>query len=322
MEKNINANSNALVSIILPAFNHEQYVQQTIRSLIDQDYKNLELIVLNDGSTDRTSERIKEMAPECLNRFARFEFVDKKNEGLSRTLNQAVKMARGKFVFHIASDDWVVPNAISTLMKVVEGEDQTIALVCGDASFIDAKGNPIELKKQGRSFTTLVKFNTFDKRDFTIEKDFGSYKSLLLSNYIPIGLLVRTSIYEEVGFYAEGAMLEDIDLWLRVAKKHKMVFIDKVLAKYRLHSTNTVTLHKEALLVDYANILIREYGYCLENGLLKEWRFVMYNILLQFLKKRKFGLLAKYLPSLGALHFLLLSTGRLTGWPIKKLSTK
>lgn len=322
MEKKINANSNPLVSIILPAFNHEQYVQQTIRSLIDQDYKNLELIVLNDGSTDRTSERIKEMAPECLDRFARFEFVDKKNEGLSRTLNQAVKLARGKFIFHIASDDWVVPSAISTLMKVVEGDDQTIALVCGDASFIDSEGNPIELKKQGRSFTSLVRSNTFDKRDFILEKDFGSYRSLLLSNYIPIGLLVRTSIYEKLGPYVEGAMLEDIDLWLRVAKKYKMVFVDKVLARYRIHSTNTVSLHKESLLIDYANILNREFGYCLENKLIKEWRFVMYNILLQFLKKRRFNLLIKYLPSLGYLNFLLLSLNRLAGWPIKRLSTK
>jgi alpha-1,3-rhamnosyltransferase len=306
-----------LVSIVIPAYNHERFVKQTIKSLIDQDYPNLELIVLNDGSTDNTSQSIKELTPECLKRFKRVEIIDKNNEGLTNTLNQAVRMARGEFIFHIASDDWVEPDAISSLVNEIM-QDERIALACGDADFIDENGNLSSCKKNGTNFTSFVKLHTSGRADFLPERDFGSYKSLLLGNYIPIGLLVRSSIYEDVGYYPAGVMLEDLDLWLRVAKKYKIVFLNRVLAHYRIHPTNTASLYKERLLMDFLNLLIKERLYCLENSLIREWRLIMCTVLFQFVLRRKFSFFIKNLHTLGAYQFFMLSVDKLAEYLFRR----
>lgn len=67
-----------LISVLVPAYNHEQYIQETIRSVIGQSYKNIELIILDDGSSDKTLEKIKELESECNERFVRFEYSSQK----------------------------------------------------------------------------------------------------------------------------------------------------------------------------------------------------------------------------------------------------
>ena len=81
-----------LVSIAIPSYNHEIYVQECIRSVIDQDYRNIELIIIDDGSTDNSVEKIEELIPLCKKRFVRFEFLCRENKGLSATLNEAIAM--------------------------------------------------------------------------------------------------------------------------------------------------------------------------------------------------------------------------------------
>ena len=73
-----------LVSIVIPAYNHEKYIKETIKSLINQTYENLELIVIDDGSTDSTFEKLQELKQECEERFVRVVFQKKENEGTAR----------------------------------------------------------------------------------------------------------------------------------------------------------------------------------------------------------------------------------------------
>lgn len=271
-------NEFALVSIVIPAYNHENYVQKTIESLISQDYQNLELIILNDGSSDNTGQRIKDILPASLQRFHRIEFVDKENEGLSKTLNQGIRLAKGKYIFHLASDDLVDPNTISALLALIE-TDEKIAVVCGDADFINEQGESTSRESNGIKFTSFIKSHTIGRQGFSLAKDFGTYKSLLTGNYIPIGILVRSSVYNEVGYYMEDLMLEDWDFWLRVAKKYRILLLNKVTAHYRIHSLNTVTTHHKRLVIDSIAILAREYTYCIKLGLIDEWRSIMFSYL-------------------------------------------
>ena len=128
-----------LVSVIIPAYNHESYVQECIQSIIDQTYRSIELIILNDGSTDKTHSFITEMLPACRDRFTHIEYIDKPNEGLIKTLNLGLSKIRGTFIYPIASDDRAMPHAIETLHRFLSTHDE-YGLVVGDNAIIDHQG--------------------------------------------------------------------------------------------------------------------------------------------------------------------------------------
>ena len=96
-------NNQPLVSVVIPCYNHEQFVQDSIQSVIDQTYRNIELIIIDDGSKDGSVEKIQEMVDICEQRFTRFEFRSRPNKGLSSTLNEALEWCKGKY-FSACSD--------------------------------------------------------------------------------------------------------------------------------------------------------------------------------------------------------------------------
>ncbi|WP_083829471.1 glycosyltransferase family A protein [Oceanimonas sp. GK1] len=98
-------NNNPLVSVVIPCYNHAQFVQESIQSVIDQDYENIELIIIDDGSKDNSVEVIQEMIPACEERFKRFEFRHRPNKGLCATLNEGIGLAAGDIIGFCSSDD-------------------------------------------------------------------------------------------------------------------------------------------------------------------------------------------------------------------------
>ena len=120
-----------LVSIVIPCYNHSQFVQETIQSIIDQDYENIELIIIDDGSKDNSVEVIQEMIPACEERFVRFEFRYRPNKGLCATLNEALEWCEGEYFSPLASDDIALPHKTSFLLKKHQQYDA--AVVFGSA---------------------------------------------------------------------------------------------------------------------------------------------------------------------------------------------
>ena len=138
------AEGSPLVTVVIPAYNHERYVVDAIRSIINQDYGNVELIIINDGSRDGTHEKIAGLVGVCTKRFARFEYINRANIGLSATLNQALSMARGTYFSALASDDIAYPNKIRLLVNVLETNGPAFAAAFGNARFIDINGRDIK----------------------------------------------------------------------------------------------------------------------------------------------------------------------------------
>ena len=102
----MNQSNQPLVSVVIPCYNHENFVQDSIQSVINQTYQNIELIIIDDGSKDGSVEKIQEMIPACQERFVRFEFRYRPNKGLSATLNEALEWCEGDFVSFLSSDDY------------------------------------------------------------------------------------------------------------------------------------------------------------------------------------------------------------------------
>ncbi len=234
-----------LVSVIIPAYNHENYVQDTIKSIINQTYENIELIVLDDGSKDFTWQKIEEMREECKQRFVNVIFQTKKNEGTCKTLNTLVDLSKGDFIYIIASDDKAKSTAIEKEITFLKNNND-FALCVGDSEFIDSNGNicywdayrNVVYDKSLASYITR-KDSLSHKVDF-LNDEFGTYETLYRGNYIPNGYLIRKEIFNKIGYFTPDAPLEDYWLMLQISKYSKMKYLDEILFSYRWHNTNTI----------------------------------------------------------------------------------
>jgi len=265
-----------LVTICIPAYNHERYVGQTIQSVIDQTYENIELIIINDGSTDKTDEIIRKYIPECEKRFVRFEYRNRENKGLSATLNEAVDWAKGKYFSPIASDDVLLKDKISVLVDKLESLDDSYAAAFGNAIFIDENGKEIYLDPitltptcKEKGFNLFLDLATFRLNlNYKDQKLFGSYETLLFGNYLPApAFLGKIDEIKKVGRWTEGNVVEDWEMWLKLSKKYKFAYVDKPVVLYRWHTTNSTKLIAKNIYYDVINLLKKEKKYALENNL-------------------------------------------------------
>ncbi len=270
-----------LVTAVIPVYNHEKYVAESIRSILQQTYRNIELIVINDGSRDRSHERILPLIPECRERFVRFEYINRENRGLSATLDQALGMAKGKYISGLASDDVALPEKIRLLVEALESKDDSYAAAFGDALFIDKEGRPLfqdehdslSADSRGRPQARFLDFYTSDRKFDTKGPEFGTYKTLLHGNYLPaMSSLIRTDELREAGDWAKGNILEDWEMWLKLSKKYKFAFVDEAVALYRWHPFNTQKAAPEKFGSSCFKLIEGEKGFCISNNLLTEWR--------------------------------------------------
>lgn len=110
------------ISIIVPIYNVEKFLKKCIDSILEQDFEDFELILINDGSTDNSLEIAKKYCDE------RIVLIDKKNEGLSATRNLGIKRAKGEYILHIDSDDWIAPNYLKTVYSEALSQEAEIVI--------------------------------------------------------------------------------------------------------------------------------------------------------------------------------------------------
>ena len=207
-----------LVTIAIPCYNHAVFVQDSIRSVINQTYKNIELIIIDDGSTDQSVNKIKEMLIECEQRFTRFEFRDRPNKGLCNTLNEALEWAQGDYFCVIASDDQMLPE--KTSLQISSFKSDTVG-VFGGVNIINNKNQILSSRVREYSET--------------------GFEDILLNKHdLPASSqMFKTDILRQVGGYNPNVKVEDWDLLLRMSKLNKkMVYIPQLLINYRKHDSN------------------------------------------------------------------------------------
>ena len=244
-----------LISVLIPAYNHECYIEEAIRSVIDQTYQKIELIIIDDGSSDATWDKITELKAECEKRFLRVILERQENRGTAATFRKLLAKAQGEYVFILASDDFVFPGTLDTLHKFLSTH-LNYSLVVGDNRFVDEKSTEIYWDHKRRTVLSAREalFKTFGEFlqrmrpeiDFS-SAEFGSYSSLLLENYIPNGYLIRKIYLDQVDSFNEKAPLEDWYLMLQLAKISKLKYLDQVLFSYRWHDTNSIKQREKML---------------------------------------------------------------------------
>lgn len=228
-----------LVSIVIPCYNHEKFIQESIKSVIDQTYKNIELIIIDDGSSDSTTLKIREMINDCTKRFVRFEFRSRKNKGLSATLNEALEWCQGEYYSAIASDDIMLPKKTLIQARFLNF-NKNINGVFGNAKLIDNNGTEIITIKPS-------------KRKL-------SFKNIILSNYTIMApsQMLRMNAIRSLGEepYPTDIKIEDWYMWLKLSETGYLVNIQKNLVKYRMHENNTM---KNVDLINKSRIEVISY---------------------------------------------------------------
>lgn len=225
-----------LVSVIISSYNHGPYIEASIESVLAQTYPHLELLVVDDGSSDDSVERIR-----VLHERHGFDFLAQPNQGLARTLNECIARSRGSLIAPFGSDDVMQPERIATQVAYLQGKPE-VGICAGNIQHIDAAGNPLGRRDRARPFRRL---------DF--EDVFNSEKA---GAPAPT-LLFRREALEAVGGFDPSIRLEDLLVELKITRAGYFIdVLPDVLAKYRVHGANTYKNRRfmiETVLSTYAH---------------------------------------------------------------------
>lgn len=233
---------NTVVSIIVPCYNSERTLEETLASIYNSQYKDWEAIIVNDGSTDGTEA----IANDWVNKDHRFRYYSKPNEGLCKTRNFGIREAKGIYILPLDSDNLILPNFLSEAIQVLD-QNQEIGVVHGNAEFIGDKKGLWEIPV------------------FKIE-------NMLQDNYIDACAIYRKSLWEKVGGYDEHLPfegLEDWEMWLAFGAIDVQFFhLKKTVFKYRVSSNSMIgvfspemaAITREYIAKKYSNLY--RYHYC------------------------------------------------------------
>jgi glycosyltransferase involved in cell wall biosynthesis len=212
-----------LVSIVAICYNHSNFLTETLDSISRQTYKNIELIIVDDFSSDNSVSTIKEWLNS--NRpYLRISFIEhKKNLGLCKTLNEAVVLADGNYLQLISCDDILLDDKIEKQMHLFL-ENKNLAIVYSDMIVIDSNGQQIE-----DSFFKLCSVETENlPRGYV-------YEEVLKDNVIPApSMLIDKSKLKTIGMFDESLVFEDWDFILRATKIYEVDFIREPTVYYRI----------------------------------------------------------------------------------------
>lgn len=221
-----------LVSVLIPAYNHEAYIQSALDSVAADGYPRVEVIILDDGSRDGTLAVAQAWASRHASRFERVEVLTQPNRGVCRTLNRLVSHAQGEYLAFLASDDELVAGGLGLRMKALQEHPAWLA-VFGDAEMIDGEGR--QLCK-----SALVEEFRADKRALLDSRTRGL--ELLLHWCVPGPVfMARRAAFDPdqgVGPYDERFVFEDRDYYARLLSRCALGFVDAVVARYRVHGRN------------------------------------------------------------------------------------
>lgn len=194
MDKNI------LVSVIIPMYNSEKTIEKTINSVINQDYKNLEIIVIDDGSKDKSYEIVSN-----LSKLHKIKLIKQENKGPSSARNLGIKNSKGEFIAFLDSDDCWIKNKISKQLKI----------------FLDIKKiGIVATRTEDKSYCSKIEIINYRKFLFSI-KGF---------NINTPTVMIPKKIIKEVGYFDENMKYsEDAEYWFRILEKYNGIMINENL---------------------------------------------------------------------------------------------
>lgn len=208
-----------LLSVIVPCYNSERYIRRCVESILKQTYSSLEVIIVNDGSTDKSEELIKSIND------SRIKYIYQDNSGVSIARNKGIESSEGDYITFVDSDDTIEPNMYEVLFELIHKYDVDIAH-CSYSKVVDG-----EIKKIGNS-----------EKIYNMDRDEAVAK--LLSGELFVGSnwnkIYKSELFENIRFDSKIKINEDVlTNFLLFIKANKSVFIDKCLYNYYAYSNSS-----------------------------------------------------------------------------------
>jgi len=207
----MNQKSNPLVSVLIPTYNSELYIKDTLESILNQTYKNLEIIIIDDASTDSTLKIVKKYKDKRIKIY-----INNKNLGIAKNMNKGIRLSNGKYLAIMDADDWSYPYRIEEQVKLME-KDEEVVLCAGYMDICDENLNvkttrtyPLKDKEIRRA---MVKYDPISHPSSMWRKD----------------ALLKTDLYSK-----NFPICRDYDLIVRISKFGKYENVPKSLIKYRV----------------------------------------------------------------------------------------
>jgi len=227
-----------LVSICIPTYNADKYIERTLNSIIKQTYGNIEIIVGDNASNDDTECLVNDFIKSGNSNISYYKNVD--NLGYSGNCNKLISLAKGDFVAIYHSDDEYEQDIVKTQVELLLS-DKLLAGCFTLFSMIDSNGLPLKkwpFKLYNKKLGGVTNYN------------YESYIDMILNHYCnPLfcpSSMVRKSAYIEVGGYSESITItEDQDMWVRLLNNYNLAVINEEKVKYRIHSEQGSTIYTD-----------------------------------------------------------------------------
>jgi glycosyltransferase involved in cell wall biosynthesis len=213
-----------LVTIITVSLNSAKYIKDTIESVLQQNYENLEYIIIDGNSTDKTIDIIKKYEPLFKGRM---KWISEKDKGMYEAMNKGIKMASGEIIGIINSDDWYEKDIMAEIVKKIQVYD----MLHGQMRFVDSK------KK-------IIKVYSHKK---------GTLKRYMCTPYNHPTMFIKKYVYDSLGLFNESYITAgDYDFMLRFYNsKFRDIYLNKVIANFRtvgITSTNEIITNKKEII--------------------------------------------------------------------------
>ncbi len=236
-----------MVSVIIPTYNRQSTILKSVRSVLEQSYQDLELIVVDDGSTDNTRNILLDI------RDKRFKYIYQENKGACAARNKGISVARGEYIAFQDSDD---------IWKCEKLEIQLSKMKNNDANISFCAFNRMNYKKKIQQFPIM-------------NEGYKSHKEILCGFYVSTQTIVaKKEIFEKNLFDITMERMQDYDLITRIAEKEKIYFIEDALVDLYLQS-DSITVHKNipSINLNILRKLLDKYSITAEKY--PEWKLIM-----------------------------------------------
>jgi glycosyltransferase involved in cell wall biosynthesis len=217
-----------LVSVLIPAYNHERFIQRCLDSVLEDPYPAKEIVIIDDGSTDSTGERIAEWVGKHTGEIP-IEYIRRPNKGVAATLNELAARARGDFLRLGASDDYLLPGGLEAQVRYLLTHTSKWAVI-GDSVVVDQDGT--QTHRSG-----MRDLHGANKRLYSSE---DGIRQAVISQWAIGGpvALIRKRALETIAGWSDFLCIDDWDFFLRLAAHDAIGFIDVRVCAYRIHGSN------------------------------------------------------------------------------------
>ena len=223
------------ISVIIPTYNREDYISETIQSVLNQTYKDFEIIVIDDGSTDNTKKRLEPY-------LSKIKLIEQRNHERAVSRNKGVKNSSGEYIAFLDSDDLWAKDKLEKQVEVLDNKRDTI-LVYGQCLRVNEKSKKIKTaKRQTKGYSGFV------------------FEKLLFRNFIisPTPLIRRQDFEKTSGFETKYIPYEDWEYWIRFSLLGKFHFLQDPLAYYRIHPQQSVKLTNAKKIEEVTTLLLED----------------------------------------------------------------